>query len=33
MGVAAFWMELYCVSRYINAIGCLNTIFTNKDVP
>jgi hypothetical protein len=25
-GVVAFLMELYCISRYINATGCLNTI-------
>jgi hypothetical protein len=26
--VVAFLMELYCVSRYINATGCLNTILS-----
>jgi hypothetical protein len=26
IGVVAFLTELYCVSRYTNATGCLNTI-------
>jgi hypothetical protein len=26
IGAVAFLMELDCVSRYINATGCLNTI-------
>jgi hypothetical protein len=28
--VVAFLMELYCVSSYINATGCLNTLIFNQ---
>jgi hypothetical protein len=30
IGVVALLVELYCVSRYINAAGCLNTILQHS---